>query len=311
MFLTDRFAYKLKKPVRFDFLDFSTPERRRWACVQEIELNRRLAPDVYLELVPITLDGSRRLLIAGNGTHVDWLVKMRRLPAEAALDQLILNDRLTRADVERIATRLVEFYEQLPPMTIKIDDYRRSIEEHIGANEQALHDPVFDLPAPLIKRVHSAQRRLLRLAPDLLDDRVCDGRVVDGHGDLRPERIYVTPTPIVIDCIEFNRDFRVVDVIDELGFLAMECDHLGAHWIGERVLEKYRQASGDNPPLVLTQFYQSYRACVRAKVCALRARQQDSSGGARSLDEARYYLQLAECDATSFAKPLLLVIRGT
>jgi len=310
VFLTDHFVYKLKKPVRFDFLDFSTIQRREWACRQEVELNRRLAAGTYLGVLAITLDARGRLGWGGSGRTLDWVVQMRRLPAEAALDQLLLQSRLQKGDVERLAARLAQFYQSLPPIMLKTEDYRQAIQNHVNANEQALLDPAVRLPVPLTRRVHIAQRLFLRTAPDMLDNRVRDGRIVNGHGDLRPEHIYLTPAPVVIDCVEFNAEFRTVDVIDELGFLAMECDHRGAPWIGQRVIQRYLEASHDAPPPELMQFYQSYRACVRAKVHALRARQLPPTERERELDEAARYLDLAQRDAATFGKPWLLVVRG-
>ncbi|MCA9162562.1 MAG: hypothetical protein KDA62_06265, partial [Planctomycetales bacterium] len=226
VYLTDRFVFKLKKPVRYEFLDFSTAEARRQACCEEVRLNRRLARDIYLDVVPITVDDGH-FHLGGDGKPVDWLVKMRRLPADRAMDELIRRGELTEAHVGQVAKTLANFYQQAPPVSLRCESYRQAIAQHVRANHLELSREVHQLPEPMIRRVWQAQQRVLQLWPDLLTTRVCDGRIVDGHGDLRPEHIYLAPSPTVIDCIEFNSDFRQIDVLDELCFLDMECVRLG------------------------------------------------------------------------------------
>ena len=271
VFLTDRFVYKLKKPVRFDFLDFRSVEARHEACQAELRLNQRLARGVYLGVVPICADASGRLSLDGSGQIVDWVVKMRRLPADRMLDELIRNGRLTHEEAMRLAGTLASFYHGLSPVTMGASDYRQSIERHVRANREELLKPLHRLPASLIKRVHAAQLRFLQLQGGQFEDRVCDGRIVEGHGDLRPEHICLDGIPAIFDCIEFNEDFRRLDVVDELGFLAMECDLLGADRIGAQIVDAYRSACHDQFSDELWSFYKCYRACVRAKVAVLRA----------------------------------------
>lgn len=309
VFLTDRFAYKLKKPVRFEFLDFSTPPLRRAACEQEVKLNRRLAPDVYLGVEPITLDGDR-LALNGIGAPVDWVVKMRRLPAGRALDRLIVAGELAQQQIEELAEKLAQFYVRLPPVNLTTDDYRAHLAQHVDANREELLAPAHGLPAEVVERVHGAQWLAMRLLHDAFGERVADGRIVEGHGDLRPEHVYFAPSPIVIDCIEFNRDFRQIDVADELAFLALECEYLGAPQVGEQVIESYREASGDRFCSALLEFYKTYRACVRAKVLALRAEQTAEDQRASLLSDARRYLELADRHARLLAPPCVTVVYG-
>lgn len=309
VFLTDRCAYKLKKPVRFEFLDFSTAELRRAACEDEVRLNRRLAPDVYLGVVPI-IRKNGRFALEGVGGAVDWLVKMRRLPADRALDRLIQSGECTDFDVRQIGATLADFYQQLPPLTLRRDEYRREIERHIQGNREELLKPTHGLPSDVVKRVHGAQLQLIHLQGELLDNRVLDGRIVEGHGDLRPEHIYLLSTPVIIDCIEFNEEFRQLDVADELSFLAMECAQLDASSWGDRLIEIYSAATGDSPDPRLLAFYKSYRACVRAKVLALRSDQLDRQRQRQELDKAGAYLSAADAYADAWGRPLLLVVRG-
>ena len=309
VFLTHRWAFKLKKPVRFEFLDFSSLTLREQACREELRINRRLAPNVYIDVVPITVRG-HQLKLGPPGQVVDWVVKMRRLPADQALDRLIKLRSVKNSDVEWIAQTLSEFYQQLPPVPLKTDDYLENIARHVRGNEVELLQARHDLDAESVERVHEAQRLLLALAPEILESRVLDGRIVEGHGDLRPEHVYLTLQPVIIDGIEFNREYRILDVADELSFFAMECAKLDAAWIGQHVLDRYRACAGDNPPATLIAFYKAYRACVRAKVSALRAEQLAGQPTRDALADARRYLNLASEFARGIGPPLMIVIRG-
>ncbi len=310
VFLTDGYAYKLKKPVKFDFLDFSTPELRHVVCNQELRLNRRMTSDVYLNVLPITQSASRRLQLNGRGTPVDWVVKMRRLPAKHALDRRIGAGNISERDVLRVASKLTDFYQRQPPLTVRTDEYRQQIESHTIANRRELMNREHHFSPRMIKRLDHAQQRLLRLAPDLLDNRVQDGRIIDGHGDLRPEHIYLNGQPTIIDCLEFSAELRSLDVLDELAFLAMECDLLGAEWIGQTIIEHYQRVSGDKAPGVLLAFYKLYRACVRAKVLSLRAAQLGKTQSQQALASAEKYLQLGEQYGHTLGPPILFVVRG-
>lgn len=310
VFLTDRFVYKLKKPVVFDFLDFRTANARREACEQEVKLNRRLAPDIYLGVVPIAVDSRGRMRLEGPGDPIDWLVRMKRLPADRSLDRMIRDRTLTAHEIRQLSRVLAGFYQQLPPLTIRISEYRDSIERHVRANGIELRNPAHHLSDLQVRRVQSSQLRMLNLNGELFDNRVRDGRIVDGHGDLRPEHVYLAPTVKVIDCIEFNEDFRRIDVLDELSFLAMECELLGDEQVGQCVLDQYEDQSGDTTPESLRRFYQCYRACVRAKVCALR-RDQTSGKMMHDMERAEQcYLSLADKYAALLGPPVVLVIRG-
>ncbi|NIL97644.1 MAG: AAA family ATPase [Planctomycetales bacterium] len=310
VFLTDRYAYKLKKPVAFEFLDFTTLAARRAACEAEVRLNRRLAEGVYLGVVPITAHDSGQLSWGEGGRAIDWVVKMRRLPEHRTLEHLIGSGELRESEIKELASTLANFYTQAAPLTIKPLDYRAALERHVARNFAELQGAAHGLDADQVRRIHGAQRRLLRLAPQLLDNRVCDGRIVEGHGDLRPEHIYIERRPLIIDCVEFSHELRVLDVADELCFLAMECHRLHAAAVGQRILEAYTDASGDVVPPVLLNFYKCYRACVRAKVAVLREDQLDARQRQPAHALAQEYLTLADEYARQLGPPLLVVVRG-
>lgn len=311
VFLTSRYAYKLKKPVSFGFVDFSTRERRYQACRDELRLNQRLAPDVYQGLTPITLDRQGRRRLGGVVSVDEWLVRMRRLPAEKCLARMISERRVTPRDIGLLADRLWEFYRSLPPVPCRADEYRRAIGEHVDDNERELSELPFLLEGR-VQRVLAQQRRALTLTPEMFDVRVCDGRVIEGHGDLRPEHVYFAPKPVVIDALEFSRELRTLDVLDELSFFAMECAVAEAPEVGAQVVERYQLAAHDDPPAELRAFYESYRALVRAKVAALRAAQApwESPAALEGRHAAIRYVAWADRRWEGLYRPLLVVVMG-
>jgi predicted kinase len=161
-----------------------------------------------------------------------------------------------------------------------------------------------------IRRVHQRQLRYLALNRDSLRRRVIGGRIVDGHGDLRPEHIFLEQPPQIIDCIEFSDEYRQLDIADEICFLTMECDRLGAPMLGSQFLERCEKACRDEWPPELVDFYRAYRACVRAKIAALRGLQAGAHAVPKWIDEVNDYLRIAASYLRSMGKPLLIIIGG-
>ena len=313
VFLVAGDVYKLKKPVCFDFLDFSTLAKRKRMCQSEVELNRRLAPNVYLGVVALTRDQNGQLSIAAEqgGAVIEWLVHMRRLdPCKTLLSALLEQPHDTESPhLERAANYLADFYADQLPVTIKTETFREQLRSHIEDNQRQLMAIAWsDEMRRRITRVHTAQLRYLAIHEAKFDNRVLDGRIVDGHGDLRPDHIYLYDPPLVIDCIEFNEEYRTNDVIDELAFLAMCCDRLGDRLFGLRLFAAYEQRSGDRCDLALISFYKSYRACVRAKVAGLRLAQHHDRGPI--FHEFAQFLDLADAHARELDPPLLLMVGG-
>ena len=347
VFLTDRYAYKLKKPVRFEFLDYSSPELRRGACQAELELNRRMSRGVYLSLAAVVRGTDGRLQVvdmtsgvrpanseaarggefhearplatrfAPTGNHapggevVEWLVKMRRLPDDRSLEMLIRQGKLQPTHVTELGRFLAEYYTQLPPVTLEPRVYLTRLRRHITENLRELLRPHRELDFDLIRRTQHHQLWYLHLEETAFANRVRDGRIVDGHGDLRPEHIYWAPELEIIDCLEFSSELRQVDALDELSFLAMECSRLGRAEIGEQVLRAYATACNDRPPFAIWNFYQAYRASVRAKVAAIRS-DQDAQAERRdeTLRSITAYLQIALDRCQNFRVPRLIVVSG-
>ncbi len=294
VFLTDTRAYKLKKPVRYDFLDFSTIDARRADCLEELRLNRRLAREVYLGVVALTSGAHGELSLHGRGTPVDWLVKMRRLPAQRMLDRVIREGQVRREEVRRAAEVLARFYRRARPVGMTPVAYRKRLETDIRDNLRELTLPRFHLPAPLVRRISAAQLDVIQRMPGLLDARALDGRIIEAHGDLRPEHICLGPEPAVIDCLEFKREFRLLDPVDELAFLAMECEQLDAASVGDLFLATYSRITGDYPSPELVYLYKSFRACLRAKIAIWHTKEPTGRPAGHWSRVAQSYLRRAE-----------------
>jgi uncharacterized protein len=294
VFLTETHAYKLKKAVRHSYLDFSTIEARRLDCEAEVRLNRRLAADIYLGVVPLVLNAEGRLRLGGSGESVDWLVKMRRLPAERMLDQLIRNGAVKQIEIRHLSHWLARFYGSATPDSTTPEAYRQDLAERIADNLRELSSPEFRLSKDVPEGLARRQLSFMETHADLFDQRVRQGHIIEGHGDLRPEHVCLLAEPVIIDCLEFNRRFRIVDPADELGYLALECERLRAPEVGRWLLESYKEASGDAPPDALFHFYQSFRAVLRAKLAIWHLRDEGRHRPDKWEATAKQYLNLAQ-----------------
>jgi aminoglycoside phosphotransferase family enzyme len=300
VFLTPRHAFKLKKPVRYDYLDFSTVAARKMNCEEERRLNQRLAPGVYRDVVPLVLDSDGAMRLGGQGEIIDWLVVMRRLPAERMLDYLIRTRALEPMDTHAVAEVLARFYRESTPVDIGGAEYLRQYEHKVRMNHDTLADPAYGLPAALVETVHQAQRQFLLRAPQLLEQRATDGRVIEGHGDLRPEHVCVESPPVIFDRLEFNRAFRIIDPADELAFLAMECERLGSTGVEPELFGAYRRFTGDYPPPQLVWFYKAHRACLRARLAIWHVHDLAPNVWPHWRAMAEEYLRLAESYSGKF-----------
>jgi uncharacterized protein len=266
VFIADAKAYKLKKPVRFSFLDFSTLELREAMCREELRLNRRMAPDVYLDVRALTESPAGRLAIGGGGAVADWLIEMRSLPERQMLDAMLAEKRVSAQEIERLAQKLAEFYLKAQVSTIAPADYGRRFFREQQINREVLTARAFRLDHG---RVSLALDRLdARLALDrpLLEERVRAGCVVEGHGDLRPQHVNFSDGISIFDSLEFNAELRQVDPFDEIAFLGLECAQLGAPEIGSQLAEAVAERLGVCVPERLIPLYAAWRAVLRARL---------------------------------------------
>jgi aminoglycoside phosphotransferase family enzyme len=296
VFLADQHAYKLKKAIRQDGLDFSTSELRRRNCLEEVRLNRRLAPDVYYGVVPVTRAADGSVRVDGHGTAIDWVVHMRRLPADRNLEAILLSGRAIAEEpaLRRAAGHLARFYAARPPERVPPQAHRAQLIAGVHSDLEALVRPCYGLPRAKVDALAWAQLDLLDRCAAAFDARVEQGRIVEGHGDLRPEHVWLEAEPAIIDCVEFDRALRVVDPADELAFFSLECERLGALVAGRWFLETYVGVTGDHPPAWLLGFYRVYRALRRATIAARHLDDPSVPDPARFLARARRYVEMVE-----------------
>jgi aminoglycoside phosphotransferase family enzyme len=265
VFLAGDKVYKLKKPVRYPFLDFSTIKAREENCREEVRLNRRLAADVYLGVVPLTCSASHGLALGGDGEAVDWLVAMRRLPREAMLDRLIAEDRLTPAHVDALCGTLADFYRHAERSSISPEDYALRFFREQEKNRDILTRREFALDHGRTPALLDLLDARLSASGSQLQERALEGRIVDGHGDLRPEHICLRDPIAIFDCLEFNAELRQVDPFDELAYLGVECALIGAKSLGAELIDKVAQRLSCEPPRRLVLLYAAWRAALRAR----------------------------------------------
>jgi len=303
VFLAGDRVYKLKKPVRFPYLDFSTLARREAACRAELKLNRRLAPDIYRAVVPL-VRSAQGLAIGGTGGVVDWLVVMNRLDESQMLDHLIGEGRLHRWQLDRLAAALVQFYRRAHAVFISPAMYATQFWRSLAYNRRILLDPRLGLPAGSVWHVDAMQRRFLTERVELLSERVRTRRIIDGHGDLRPEHIWIGDPVRIIDCLEFNARLRMVDPFDEIAFLCVECERLGAAWAGEYLRRRIMHALHDGCSKELFIFYRCHRATLRARLAIAHLLEPNPRTPEKWPLLARAYLRLAAADAVRLERSL-------
>jgi hypothetical protein len=314
VFLTGEWAYKLKKPVDFGFLDFTSLDARRRYCEREVMLNRRLSCDVYDGVVEIRRDRQGRLTLGGNGEIVEVAVRMKQLPDDSRLDLLIRGaDEALLEVMDRLGAILAGFYE-LSPKSPEIDQYGEpgaiefNMEENFRQMEPFIGSFVERQQWEFIRQVN---RAFFCIRRDLFAARLSAGRIRDGHGDLRAEHIYFHKGIQIIDCIEFNDRFRYGDVIADLAFLHMDMEHLGKPNLSRRFLSAYARKAGDPHLYTLLDFYAAYRAIVKLKVTCLRSTEIENEEEIAQLKIiAESFARLAYKYSVQFSRPSLWVFCG-
>lgn len=295
--LAGPYAYKLKKPVRFEFLDFTTFERRANDAEEEVRLNRRLAPSVYLGLADVVeRDGA--IWMGGPGRVIERAVWMRRLPEEGMLDVLLARDGVKAPLIRRMARELAAFHRNAAtgPGVDQHGTWHR-VEENWWDNFAQVEPYVgVTLSVCEFRRIRSYVAQFLVAQRPLFEERVASERIRDCHGDLHAANICaVNGRPIIFDCLEFDARYRCSDVAAEVAYLAMDLDHAGRADLGHVFVSEYVRASGDRQLLDLLNFYKCYRAFIRGEVLSLRLAGLPAATGERThtMANARAYFDLA------------------
>ena len=267
VFVCDEFVYKLKKPVNFGFLDFSTLELRKKYCTKEVELNGRFSKDVYLGVLPVTYDGTRHT-IGGDGEVVEYAVKMRRLSDSDLMKTRFAEGTITDMDIKKIAGSIAEFHKG----TARSDDIDRfgeiasvrfNVDECFEQTERYIGDSItrdqFDALRKWTDRFYIEKK-------DLFESRIAQGKIRDCHGDLHMEHVCLTDPVILIDCIEFNNRFRYSDTASDIAFLLMDIEYNGGFHQAKLLYDEYIKQMNEDDISELVTFYKVYRAYVRGKV---------------------------------------------
>jgi uncharacterized protein len=265
VFLTAQEAYKLKKPLRHASMDYRTLARRRLGCSEEVRLNRRLAPSVYRGIEPLKMDRAGRLQLAGRGRTVDWLVRMRRLPAHRMLDTVLRQRALRVPEQAALLATLGAFFGAAPRQPAHPSRQAVQLRHQISQNRRVLLRLVRQY-RPLVESVVASQRAARRGLRSELAARAA--RLREGHGDLRPEHVCLSRGVQIIDSLEFDRGLRRLDPLEEIAFLSLEMERLGRGRCARDLLRAYRRQYDPSASDALVHFYMCHRAMMRAKVSA-------------------------------------------
>jgi aminoglycoside phosphotransferase family enzyme len=296
--ICDQFVYKIKKPVQYSFLDFSTLALRKHFCQREIELNKRITDNIYIDVQPVReWKGGYR--IGGNeGTIIDYAVRMHKMDREKQMDVLLLQNKVTEPDIRNLAEKIA-FFHKKADIIYKKDflDIQEKFND-LGAERDFLAGQLGRKSSDSITRAIEASDTFIEKNKELLATRLASGLFRDCHGDLHSRNIFLLPSPQPFDCIEFNDDFRQIDVLNEVAFLCMDLDAFGKQDLSELFIEYYNQffpAMKMREDRSLFIYYKSYRANIRAKVNSLRAKSAtDDADKAKALSAADKYLRLMD-----------------
>ncbi|GMR04334.1 MAG: bifunctional aminoglycoside phosphotransferase/ATP-binding protein [Thermodesulfobacteriota bacterium] len=313
LFFTPEFVYKVKKPVDFGFLDFTTLEKRKKYCAEEVRLNRRLAADVYMGVVSVT-EKDGLVSIDGEGGEVDCAVKMKRLKTDTMLDEMIKSGRVTEDIIRRVAERIFLFHKDAATDTRistfgSPDVIRKNTGENFSQTENFKGELISEGAYSGIK---SYTEGFIDCHTALFEKRVRDGFIRDCHGDIHTEHISIEDSINIIDCIEFNERFRFSDIVSDMAFLSMDLDFLNRSDLSRIFVNTYFSLSGRDEGGKLLDFYKGYRAFVRAKVEGFKYLEPEVGEEERkdALIDALHHFHLAGLYARGGFKPQLIIVCG-
>jgi hypothetical protein len=297
VFVADHFVYKVKKPVNFGFLDFTTFDKRAFYCHQELNLNRRLAKDIYLSVLPIRFDGKKYSMRARKGEIVEHAVKMKRIPDQRLMKSLYERGALTESHLKRLARTLAAFHLHAlrsPEIDAfgEADRFRINTDENFSQIHKYLG---ISIRKEQFKALQEWTDRFYRTKRDLLEGRIRKGKIRDCHGDLHMEHVCFSRTLSIIDCIEFNERFRYSDTVADIAFLLMDLEYQGGGDYSASLWKTYREFAGEESVEPLLDFYKIYRAVVRGKVNSFQIDDPSISpeDKERAIERAKRYFSLA------------------
>ena len=303
LFLTGNYVYKVKKPVNFGFLDFSSLVKRKFFCEQEVKLNRRLAPTLYLGVVKVTeLKG--RVSLDGEGEVTEYAVLMKQIAEEQLMDKLLDKKQLTAKMIEAVSKKLVRFYATAETNDMikgfaKPERIKQDTDENFGQTEKYI---AVTISRDVYEEVKKKTNHFFRTQEKIFLNRIDSDKIRDCHGDLRLEHIFWGEEIAIFDCIEFNQRFRYTDVAADMGFLAMDLDYHGREDLSEHLIRAYIGESGDYELMDVLDFYKCYRAYVRGKVESFRLDDLNMPGreNREALARAQEYFNLSYRYAQKF-----------
>ena len=305
--LCDQYVYKIKKPIKYSFLDFSTVELRKHFCKRELELNQRFSADIYLEVLPIFNVGGNFTVGGNEGILMDYALKMRKLDPARQMDVLVSENKVSLFDIKNLAKCIAQFHENALRIHKKTVISVQEKFNDLGAEKKFLAEHMGEAYAAIIDHAIAGSDAFLIKNRELLAERLGSGFFRDCHGDLHTRNIFLLPEPQPFDCIEFNDDYREIDVLNEVAFLCMDLDALGRKDLSDAFIEAYNSlfpVIRNSNERALFIYYKSYRANVRAKVNSLRAKSAtDDHTRTVALEEVNTYLRLMESYMVLFNKP--------
>ena len=295
--VADAFVYKIKKPMKYSFLDYSTPEKRRYCCYKELILNRRITRDIYLDVSPICFDNGAYHINSIDGNIVDYAVKMKRLDESKLMIHVLRKNEIKDSQIATLARKIAHFH--LGADIIADTFPWRKFDERFADIEgvrQFLTDNLGGDANKIIDRALTGSTAFLKQNAELLDQRVREGFYRDVHGDLHAKNIFLYEDPIIFDCIEFSDEHRQMDVLNEVAFCCMDLEANERYDISKLLLDQYLvnfTAIRDDAEMRLFIYFKAYRANVRAKINALRAMQENNADQVEKiLITAKKYLKL-------------------
>jgi aminoglycoside phosphotransferase family enzyme len=276
VFIAGDIVYKVKKPVKFDFLDFTSLEKRKFYCEEELRLNKRLAPDTYLDVVAISRDAQGNITLDDGVEVIDYAVRMKKLPANRMLKTLLFQGLVDKEIMDNVARKIADFHQRAQTgghidAMGSIKNIRHNHEENFT---ETLNYINITIPEYQYKFIKDYAEKFIVEKKTLFKKRVLDHKIRDGHGDLHLEHICIADEIIIFDCIEFNEHFRCGDVAEDVAFLTMDLDFNGYPQHADTFIQTYIKHSGDADLLTLLNFYRCYYAYVRGKVTSFRLDQK-------------------------------------